>query len=415
MTLDEALREARSANARLPIPVYEEQRAREQQREAAAERWLQLSLEGGFLHAPASGYDPTVTNLGEDRLLLVGSQPLYDGGARRSAVARARASVLGAAARYRVAVRDVDLEVRLRFSDVLATQDEVGARRRGLERLGRYRDWLAGRRAAGQGVAVDLLKTDVRLATERAALTDAEGRAAQARLALNDLLGRDPEAPLELAPLPAPEPPPTAAGEGQGGEAWRETPDLEVAAAASAVGEAELRRARAERKPALSLTADVGLWGADTTRLVPSDITAGDPDAGLADRLRRDAGYSLGIQLSWSLDGFGAIRARIAQAELGVEQAHQEETVERRRARLGWEAARAALDHAYRQIESLSGAVPAARDAYLETESRYRGGAASALEVLDAYADSVSTAVSLSEALLRYRTAQAMMLRWGGS
>jgi outer membrane protein TolC len=74
----------------------------------------------------------------------------------------------------------------------------------------------------------------------------------------------------------------------------------------------------------------------------------------------------------------------------------------------------AGLANLYRQIEVLSRAVPDARDSYLEAESRYRGGAATALEVLDAYATSVDGAVRLAQAVGQYRLARAVQIRWGG-
>ena len=45
-------------------------------------------------------------------------------------------------------------------------------------------------------------------------------------------------------------------------------------------------------------------------------------------------------------------------------------------------------------------------------ESRYRGGTASALEVLDAFSTATDVAVRLSDVTARYRVAQAVVLRW---
>src|SRR5258708_38166236 len=109
-----------------------------------------------------------------------------------------------------MALKDVDLEVRGRFSEFVQAESEIAARREGVEGLRRCRTWLRSRQASGQGVAADLLKTDVRLATEEADLAGAERRRDGVRRELNALMGRDPQAPLELAPLPAPPPPPSA-------------------------------------------------------------------------------------------------------------------------------------------------------------------------------------------------------------
>jgi outer membrane protein TolC len=56
--------------------------------------------------------------------------------------------------------------------------------------------------------------------------------------------------------------------------------------------------------------------------------------------------------------------------------------------------------------------VPEARDSYLEAESRYRGGAGTSLEVLDAYAAATEAAVKLNDVTARYRIAQAVAARW---
>jgi hypothetical protein len=42
---------------------------------------VQLALTGDFMFAPPNGYDPVVTNVGEERLQLSAVKLLYDGGA----------------------------------------------------------------------------------------------------------------------------------------------------------------------------------------------------------------------------------------------------------------------------------------------------------------------------------------------
>src|SRR5205823_1552470 len=218
VTLDQALREARAANARLPIPAYDVAIAQDKVEEARAERWLKVAVEGGFIYAPPSGYDPVVTNAGELRLQAVGRQPLTDGGARRAAVARARADLAAAGGRYRIAEKDLYLEVVTQFNEMLAAREEMLARRAGIARLESYRTSLKSRQPPGQAVAADLLKTNVRVASEEASVLEAQRRVDDSRIALNDLMGRAPAAPLELASPAFPDlaPPESAA--------WGETP-----------------------------------------------------------------------------------------------------------------------------------------------------------------------------------------------
>jgi outer membrane protein TolC len=408
VTLEQALAEARAANAHLPLPAFDLAVARERLNEARAERWLKVAVEGDFIYAPPSGYDPVVTNLGEFKLQAIARQPLYDGGARRAAIARARAEVDAAAGRYRIEEKDLQLEVVTRFNELLSALDEITVRREGIGRLEGYRTSLESRRASGQAVLADLLKTDVRLASERANILDARQRANDARMELNDLMGRDPIADLEPSPLPFPRP-----SEEPAPGAWSEVPEVSAARSDAKAADAALASARAEWKPHLQLSADVGFWGSDTSRWVPLDLKIQDPNASFADRIRRDAGYSLALSLTWPVFDFGAIRARIAQADLQLRQARQRIEVASRDARRKWAEARTALETLREELDLLARAAPAARDASLEAESRYRGGAATSLEVLDAYAGSVDAAVRLSAAASRYRIARILLERWG--
>jgi outer membrane protein TolC len=408
LTLEQALREAHAANASLPLPAYDLAIAREKRSEARAERWLKVAVEGDFIYAPPSGYDSVVTNLGEFKLQAVGRQPIYDGGARRAAVAKADAEVDAAAGRYRLEEKDLVLEVTSRYTELLAARDEAATRREGIGRLESYRSLLRSRQASGQAVAADRLKTEVRLASEQANVLESEKRADDARLELNDLMGRDPRGTLEIAPLPLPD----ASGAAEPAD-WGEVPEVSSARADARAADAALAIARAERRPHLDLSADVGFWGSDTSRLVPLDLKIANPDANFGDRIRRDAGYSVSLFFSWPIFDFGAIRARIAQADIALRQARQKVEVARRSAHLKWEQARATIESLRREIDLLAKAAPAARDASLEAESRYRGGASTSLEVLDAYASAIDAVVRLSDATSRYRIARALLDRWG--
>jgi outer membrane protein len=397
LSLEDALREARDANARLPLTDLEVSVAREKRNQAESDRWLRVALEGDFVYAPASGYDPVLTNDGEARGQVVARQPLYAGGALKAGVARADAAVASAGARHRIAVRDLELEVRSRFAELLAARAELEARREGIERLSTYRTSLRSRQASGQGVAADVLKTEVRLALEEASVADAEQRADDARLALNQSMGRQPDAALEVAPMPPPESPLAAET-----ASWDRAPEIEAAEADARSAQADLTIARAERLPRVSLNADTGFWVSDTQHL----------NADFWDRFWGAKGYSLSLTVAWPLWDRGGLRARVAEADLGVRAAQTKLEVERRDARLAWTQARAAQEHLFRQIAILSKAAPDARDSYLEIESRYRGGTASSLEVLDAYAAAVDARVRLEEVTARYRIAQAVARRW---
>jgi outer membrane protein TolC len=408
LTLEKALETARVANAALPVAALDVSIGEQARREAEAARRLRLAVGGDFIYAPPDGYDPVVTNAGEERLQLAAGKLLLDGGAAAAGVRRATALTSAAASRYRQAVRDVDYEVRIRFAELLAADREIAARRTGMDRLQGYQSLLESRQRAGQAVAADLLRTRVEATSAEADLLDAEARRDAARIALNHLMGRDPGTPVTAAPLP----PPAALQESRS-TPWESAPEIQAARHDSEAAAAGLAIAKAERKPQLTLFADAGLWGSDTSHAVPPDFAAMHSGASFADRLKRDVGYSIGVTLSWPITDFGGMRARIAQAELSLEQRKRSEHAAETEAAYEWSLARQAMGNAYRLYRLVSAAGPQARDAYLEAESRFRGGAGSSLEVLDAFAKSVDIDVRATAAELAYREAEALAVRWG--
>jgi outer membrane protein len=393
LRIEDALREARTANASLPVAHSDSLIARARVREARAAFGPRFSVDGD-VHAGT----PIAYTGNDGRLQLVVDQTLFAGGGLRAGVRVAEAQARAAGARYRIAEKDVELEVRTRYSEFLRIEEELAFRREGIARLNTYLSGIQARHAAGQGVADDLAKTRVRLGAETADLADAERRLDEARLELNDLLGRVPDAPLVLSPLapPAELPPDSVA------ETWAVGPDVRSADADVDAAVARITVARAAGRPHLSVNADAGV-----EPLFPGTETGTGLNTG--------QGWGMEVTLSLSFpfwDG-GANRARVVQAQIGDVHARQVATVTRRKARLEWLRARAALASLYRQVEARRRNVPIAQDSYLQAQSLYRGGAATALGVLDAYSAWFEASQAAADAVLNYRIAEAQFIRWG--
>jgi len=391
LTLDAALREADSANALLPVARYGVAAAGARVRAAEGLLWPSLSV-GGDIHDGT----PSAYAAGDARLQLIADQVIYDGGALRAGVRTLRAQARSAHARYRVAQKDLELAVRSRFSELLMIQDELATRREGIARLQTYLTGIQARQAAGQGVAGDVLRTRVRLGTEQANVTDAERRLADTRVELNDLLGRDPATPLALAPLPPPTPPP-ADSTGPGAD----LPDVRQAAADYDAAVAAEGVVRAGRRPALTLSANAG-----------AEPLLGGTSGGAVLNTGSGLGLEVTLSLSWPVWDRGVYRARLAEARINAQQAGQVETAVRRQARLSRQRALEDLRHAYEEVTTRAATVPAARDSYLQAQSLYRGGGATALEVLDAYSSWIDASNAYAGAMLTYRLAEAQVQRW---
>lgn len=391
VTLEEALSEAQTANAQLPIAALGVDIARTSVTEGRASRTPRLSLESGL-----NVGGPLAYTTSQGAVQVVATDTLFSGGLRRANLDAAKYRVQSAGAGFRIAEKDVDLQVRLQYSEFLREESEVTFREQGIQRLTNYLSQVQGRRAAGQPVGSDVLTTQVRLGSEEALLAEARRLLDEARLQLNDVMGREPNAPLAIVPLPTPALPPEAAG-----ELWIGAPEVLQAEANSAAARAGIAATHAERRPQLQVSANLGalpVFGYDSG-------TGPNSGSGLGGALL----FSLSMPL---LDG-GVYRARLDRAQLQAQQARDAELLVRREVRLAYQVATAQLINLYQQVATWERNVPIARDAYLQTQSIYNGGAATALEVLDAYSSWISAQQSYADAVLRYRQAEANYIRWG--
>ena len=391
LTLDEALREARNANAHLPVAAIGVDIARASVREARASRAPTIALTSGI-----NTGGPLTYTTSQGAAQVVGAATLLDGGLRRANTSAANYRLQVASAGFRVAEKDVDLVVRLWFSEFLRAEDEIAFRQQGLERLRSYLSQVQGRRAAGQPVGSDLLTTKVRVGTEEAALADAKRALDEAALQLNDLMGRVPASPLTIAPLPPPGPPAII-----GGAPWLATPDVRAAEANTAATQAGIAATRSERRPQLQVSANAG-----ALPVFGRDLGTG-PNSGSG------LGGAVLFSLSWPFFDGGVFRARLDRARLEAQQAQDSEIVVKRHVRFSSQLAAAQLTRLYQQVETWNRNIPTARDAYLQTQSMYTGGVATALEVLDAYTSWINANQAYTDAVVRYRQAEANYIRWG--
>ena len=391
ITLEDALREARGANAELPLARTDMALADASLGVAKGRLWPTVGIDGDLHSGVPSSYASS-----DARIQLVGGMTVYDGGRLRADIRGAEAVRNLAGAGYRRSEKDVELLVRLRYGEILALRQEVELMNQGIDQLGRYLDLVDARQQGGEPVQADRLGAEVRRQAARADLEEASRLESEAVLEMNELMGRDPDDVLELAGLP----PPVALSLSSD-SAWTGVPDVTVAEAAAIQARAEVEGVRAGRRPQVFLDLNLG----------------GQPVLGLgADALLnsgRGAGAELVLGFSLPLWDRGVYRGLLNSAELSVQRADQETTAARRAARLEWNRARGDLEHLSRQIDLRSATVTLARDAYLQAESLYRGGEGTSLEVLDAYDEWIQAGENVVTATQGFRSAEARSIRWG--
>ncbi|HET8649627.1 MAG TPA: TolC family protein [Gemmatimonadales bacterium] len=394
ITLNQALNEARRANARLPVAATDLRVVRAQLDETRGRFWPRL-LADGDLHAGT----PQKYATSDARLQLIALDTLYDGGRLRTNQSVVRQQLAAAGAGYRMLEKDVELEVRLAFYDAARAQTEIATRQQGLARLETYRHLVEARRAAGQGVSADLLRVNGRIGSERAELAAATSRLVEAKLELNQLMGRVPDTTLELAPLPVPQPPDSVASRQS---PWLRTPEVEAATAGAAIARSGVDLVRAERRPTFALEGNIGVTPVLGDRTAPALLNTG-----------RGAGAEVVLSVTLPLWDKGVYHARLEQAQLARQAAEDSLTIAQQQTRLAWMRAEAQLEGIYRELQIRHQNVDLARDAYLEAESLYRGGGGSSLEVLDAYSDWSDALLAEADTLLAYRQAEAQLEKWG--
>jgi outer membrane protein TolC len=392
LTLEAALARARQANAQLPVAKLELQGALARVDQARGELYPALSVDGD-VHGGA----PQAYASSDALVRLLARAPLYQGGELRAARDRSDADAQALQAGYRVAVRDVDYAVRTGYARVLRAQESLAFRRRTIERLRAYLSVVQGRQLSGQGVGADLLRTQQRLAAAEADVASLTRELHDATMAMNDVLGQAPTAPLHLAPLPAPTAPADTSG-----RPWTAVPDLARSQSEIRAAQAGVRAAQAGRKLHVDLEADAG-----------AQPVLNSTDA----LLNNGTGWGTELTLAFSLPFWdkGVYRGRLAEAGAALDEAQQRDVVVQRAARLAWTQAAVSLGDLYTEYEARTRAADVARDAYLQSESIYRGGQGSALDVLDAYDAWIQADQDRLDVAYGYRVAEAELYRWGNS
>lgn len=338
-----------------------------------------LSLDGGALVAPNGFYDPAATNLGEYHAKVVLDWPLADGGARRRE--RLTASLTAEGARFDAAkaARDAQLRAIELALDLVRTDETRAAQASAEAWIDELKPLVdagvrSGRRGRADAVRVDLEHD----AAESAQLTSEGARGAIAR-ELATLIGRPGQVVAVRRPdgelVPADSAALLARLEAQ--------PELRAAQNDEALKRIAIEEAKSKRALELGFVADAGLWGTDLTHTVPPDLLAADPNANFGDRIARDLGASVAIEIKKPLNAAGAQASALARvASLDAASSRRQALIEERRRGIFDLVERGRTAAA--QLELAEASVGRAEDNVLRARSLYAGGGAGLLDLLDA-------------------------------
>ena len=173
-----------------------------------------------------------------------------------------------------------------------------------------------------------------------------------------------------------------------------------ASSAAVRASQADLEATRAGRRARIGLEAELGRQWGGAGNPAPYNIGSG-------------AGGQVTLTFSLPIWDKGVFHARVDEANAALKEARQHKTVVERAAHLGWTQALNSVRDLYREYLARRDEAATARDAWLQTESTYRGGSSSALDVLDAYDAWLQSNQAVLDVIFNYRVAQASLIRWG--
>ncbi|TMQ66774.1 MAG: hypothetical protein E6K79_02390 [Candidatus Eisenbacteria bacterium] len=342
----------------------------------------ELRLHSGALIAPSGFYDPAITNLGQYDFKVAMDLRLFDGDQRRRDRARSETSARQADAEFTAASGAAGLEAARLATEVLLARG--GIERRRDQELWTARVLEAVRSSARAGLRspsdVNRLQLDLQtLAMDRADLESAMASSARALGAFLDpaSAGARFEAVRDTTWSEA------SPSEGDSSSVFHRfegSADVRRAEAAAGFARLDLESARRLKAPQVGLSADAGLAGTDLTRIAPPE--SGGTGSDLGNRLRRDLGASLSLDMSLPLNRPG-LGSTVAAREAEFRAAELRLTRARSTARLGALDLLSRWNDGARRLAAAESAAALAESNLLRVRSLYFAGSVSLLELLD--------------------------------
>jgi outer membrane protein TolC len=316
--------------------------------------------------AEATDFTPSVVNDPDPTTdvvtALVLRQPLYRGGATSARVAQAKSGHEAASQAVQRTELNVALGATRAFLDVQLAQSRVRVTEEALEAAREHLRMAENRYRAGTALRSDMLQARTRVSELEERLLSQENALAIATSTLNEQLGRDLDAPVNVEGslrngLPA-EPPALAELTERAVSA---RPEIRSQRAQVAGARARVDEAGAGLRPHVSLEA----------RLEDHRYEEADQN------------WLVGARMQWRLFGGGRRAGReAASAERFAAQSRLTDTM--RKVRLEVKEAQLNLETARKRLETVRHAVASAQESLRTNANRYKQGASTIVELLDA-------------------------------
>ncbi len=336
---------------------------------------LTASAAASFEHGPAAVLTFVApASAAEEEATLSLEWLLFDFGERRAGVAAARENLMLANVSFNAAHQQIVFDVTRHFYDLNIARQKLAVQESSLRAAQTVGEAAQARFDHGLATQTDLLQAQQQTAQAEYELESAQGDLSDAQVALVDSLGILPTTQLQVAEVSEK---PFAENtdltlEDLMNRALAHRPDLVARLAAVRAGEAEVKKARADFYPKITVGAGVGE--------MKLDINAYDSPYVGNSKPAYDAGIAISLPV---FDGFlRAHKLRVAESQL---RAAQNELVNSRDTvvREVWKA-RTDFKTALQRQDSAAKFLSAAQSAFDSTLASYRQGLGTYVDVANA-------------------------------
>jgi outer membrane protein TolC len=407
LSLDEALRLAKTQASAFQTAILNERIAAEDVRQAQAAFLPKVSTPLSYIYtSPAIGLPP-----GEPRgpsFVSADGIGVYDAfvnvsgdfdiaGRLRATLAKNRALLAAAHAGTEVARRELAQAVVEAYYGLALANAQVRASETNLAAAEEFEHITSLLLSGGEVASVDLTRAQLQTIARRDELSKARASEAVAAGSLRVFVGYDFARPISTSDLALALPIASEYQQFRAEDVSRRPEFMQLDQQLRAARE-EIRIARADRLPSLSYSVNGGF----------------DTDSMKAPRLKEHTGVGASISFSVPIFDWGASRSRERQARLRVEVAENERTIALRGFTQQFYAAQAQVTNAAARIKLAREGVTKAQDNVSASIARYRAGEAQIVEVTDAQTTLVEQRNALYQAIFDYQTALARLRRATG-
>jgi outer membrane protein len=314
-------------------------------------------------------------------------QLLYSGGRTQALLEQSRLDLLAAQEELRRTRQTVAFQVTQAFFSLRQAEELLRAQQEGVNQVQAYLEIAQKRFAVGAAKEIDVMKAEVQLADVQQARIAAENKVTTARMTLNVAMGRTADTPLEITDSVPPQA--TEAPKVSLAEALLSHPEWIRSELAIRGAEAGLTVAKSLAMPDLGLEAAYNLEGGS----FPPDID----------------NWNIGLRLSVPLFDSGNAAGAKGAARSRIEQTRSVQERLRQRLELAVQEAQVAVRDAQERMRVTALSADEARRTLAVEQERYRVGAGSSIEVIDAQVALTRAETNAIRAIYDYRIALAQL------